>query len=166
MSPAKPIYTGCGSVRDWAERRMEAEDWLRYAERDLLVARHALEPLRVFEAAFFHAQQAGEKALKALIAGATESEIPRTHRLRLLAVILHDHGVATPPPETLGSLDAYGVGVRYPDTPPPSSDEAAKAVGYATDIVNHVQTQLQYLDQLHEQRADDNQDAGTEDPGH
>ncbi len=63
----------------------------------------------------FHAQQAVEKALKAVLA-LHQLEFPRTHNLSMLLEILRRAGV-TPPPEgdALDQLIPFGVALRYGD---------------------------------------------------
>jgi HEPN domain-containing protein len=65
----------------------------------------------------FHAQQASEKLLKALLSEFSV-HFPRTHNLRLLMDLLTDAGHALP--SSLADLDlltAYGTLLRYEDIP-------------------------------------------------
>ena len=65
----------------------------------------------------FHAQQASEKLLKALLSEFS-AHFPRTHNLRLLMDLLTDAG--HPLPSSLADLDlltAYGTLFRYEDIP-------------------------------------------------
>ena len=62
------------------DERSHARAWLAKADSDLLAARRLLEADGPFDAVCFHAQQACEKALKAVLAAAG-TEIPRTHNL-------------------------------------------------------------------------------------
>ena len=65
----------------------------------------------------FHAQQASEKLLKALLSEFSV-HFPRTHNLRLLMDLLTDAG--HPLPSSLANLDlltAYGTLFRYEDIP-------------------------------------------------
>ena len=80
---------------------------------------------------------------------------PRTHILRQLAARLSALGAAPPPDEAVRFLDAYGVGVRYPDADPPLAATAITAIEHAKTIVDFVQQQLQPNDEPeenHEQR--------------
>ena len=75
------------------------KDWLRHARSDLAMA-SAVGPVGdiLAETLCFHAQQAAEKALKAvLVHGGIE--FPRTHSLRLLVDTL-PHAIRTDPGET------------------------------------------------------------------
>lgn len=72
----------------------------------------------------FHAQQAVEKALKAVLSSAGLA-YPRTHNLVMLSELLRGAGVALPPDvEAFGSLTPYGVALRYDDV---FADEPAPA---------------------------------------
>lgn len=63
----------------------------------------------------FHAQQAVEKALKAVLSAA-ELEYPRTHNLVMLTQLLHAAGRPVPPDsQAFGQITAYGVVLRYED---------------------------------------------------
>ena len=61
----------------------------------------------------FHAQQAGEKMLKALLA-AREVDYPKTHNLRVLVELLSAEGIRLP--EKLAEIDRltqFGTTFRY-----------------------------------------------------
>jgi HEPN domain-containing protein len=66
--------------------RVHPERWWEYAERDLDTARVLLGAQR-WDAASFHAQQAVEKAFKAILVRKGEESPPR----------IHDLGGARPP---------------------------------------------------------------------
>src|SRR2546423_14055516 len=97
----------------------DPRSWLAKADSDLLVIENNVTASRVpWDAVCFHAQQAAEKALKAVLA-AQHLPIERTHDLESL---LHDC-VGTIP--TLASLrrdsklpHGYSVSPRYPDARP------------------------------------------------
>jgi HEPN domain-containing protein len=94
----------------------EAQRLLRLAERD----RETFEILansdkRSHAAAGFHAQQAVEKALKALLC-LRDLDFPRTHDLETLLALLSNSG--TTPPVALAEvrpLTPYAVDFRYDD---------------------------------------------------
>jgi hypothetical protein len=66
----------------------------------------------------FHAQQAVEKFIKAVLASRA-IPYPRTHNLALLLDMLSDNGLPLPPePERLTQLTPYGARLRY-DRPAP-----------------------------------------------
>jgi|APTNR8051073442_1049403.scaffolds.fasta_scaffold10040_4 HEPN domain-containing protein len=80
----------------------------------------------------FHAQQAVEKALKAVLSGAGQA-YPRTHNLVMLVELLRGTGIELPPDaDALGNLTPYGVVLRYEDmlvdAPPPADPAEYEAV--------------------------------------
>jgi HEPN domain-containing protein len=80
----------------------------------------------------FHAQQAVEKALKAVLSGAGLA-YPRTHNLVMLAELLRGAAIALPPDaENFGPLVPFGVVLRYEDAitdePPPMDGDWFEAV--------------------------------------
>ena len=62
------------------DRASHARQWLKKAESDLTAARRLLDGNGQYDAVCFHAQQAAERALKAIWAFA-DAPIPRTHNL-------------------------------------------------------------------------------------
>jgi hypothetical protein len=63
----------------------------------------------------FHAQQAVEKSLKAVLSGAGQV-YPRTHNLVMLAQLLDEARIPMPPDaEEFGALTPFGVVLRYED---------------------------------------------------
>ena len=117
-------------------------EWLRKAATDLGVARHLLEQSSFYSAVGFHAQQAVEKYLKALLVH-HQIEFPKTHNIDLLL------DLAAPADQTLvdalrqaSVLTQYGVEIRYPgDAPDVSEDEAGEAVSLAAKVGDAVTSQ-------------------------
>lgn len=101
-------------------QREEAERYLRLARRDEAAFRALLNSATVdFAVACFHAQQAVEKALKAVMF-LHGLEFRRTHDLEELSGTLADAGVNTPlDAEELRRLTPYAVEFRYDDEPMP-----------------------------------------------
>lgn len=63
----------------------------------------------------FHAQQAIEKAIKAVLTKHAV-EFPRTHNLSMLVELLRVHAIALPPDaDTLARLTPFGAALRYDD---------------------------------------------------
>ncbi len=90
--------------------------WLEKADSDLLCIENNVAASRVpWDAVVFHAQQAGEKVLKALLVAAGVT-VPRTHDLVALLSQARSAGfdiaVARPDVEV---LSRFGAAVRYPD---------------------------------------------------
>jgi len=126
--------------------RREALLWLRAAWEDLEDAELMLEEGRWFRAAFF-AQQAAEKALKALYPLVAGTEPPRMHSVTELYRGLREHGFRLPEElaEKLPALNKYYTVTRYPDAanglPSESVDreEAERAVGVARRLLRLVE---------------------------
>jgi HEPN domain-containing protein len=129
----------------WRDRP-EVAAWWTLATSDLRVARVAvaLDPPE-WRIACFHAQQAGEKALKALLE-ARHRPVPRSHDLTLLLQAL----AANAPDDAL--LDAtvrltlHGIGPRYPGpTGEASASDACEAIDDAARVVAWVEAALDAL---------------------
>ncbi|MDO9508727.1 MAG: HEPN domain-containing protein [Thermovirgaceae bacterium] len=110
--------------------------WLLKADQDLKAAQTlaASEPPLLFPACF-HAQQAAEKYIKALLTK-LQIEFPKTHSIERLIELLHP---ALPDvcSEIMEAVDLthYGVEVRYPgDIPEPEEKEAFEAIILAEQV--------------------------------
>ena len=101
-------------------QREEAERFMRLARRDEAAFLALLASATVdFAVACFHAQQAVEKALKAVMF-LHGVEFRRTHDLEELSGTLADAGVSIPLEEDeLRRLTPYAVEFRYDDEPMP-----------------------------------------------
>ncbi len=89
------------------------EDWMRHAESDLELARIPLPPKVLLEELCFHAQQAAEKALKAVLI-ANKTVFPKTHNLRTLLDLLPSDIIPPPDVEDAALLTDYAISIRYP----------------------------------------------------
>ncbi|MBD3175521.1 MAG: HEPN domain-containing protein [Armatimonadia bacterium] len=124
-----------------------AREWLSIAEADMGTATRELEVDGVPNprAAAFHAQQAAEKALKALLIQ-VRVESPRTHSLEPLLDLL------PPPPlpelvamrSDLRLLSRFAVRARYPGHDV-AADEASQAVAIAATVLQSVHSALAKL---------------------
>mgnify|MGYP002780482588 CR=1 FL=1 len=119
--------------------------WLRKADTDLHAAAHLLtEPVPGddYFAAAFHAQQAAEKLLKALLIR-HQVPFPKTHDierlLRLLAAV--EPGLLQELTEAV-NLTPYGVEFRYPLEEHVSHADAHAAVGMARRVQEAVLRRL------------------------
>ena len=109
--------------------------WLAYAESDLAVANGVDRPGVILETLCFRAQQAAEKAIKAVLV-AEGAELPWSHDLGVLLA-------AVPVSVPIGldrarvvALTAYAVASRYPgDEEPVDADEHAGALAVAATVV-------------------------------
>jgi HEPN domain-containing protein len=90
-------------------------NWLARAHSNLLLAESGRREGVFLEDLCFEAQQAAEKALKAVCVF-SKVEFPKTHSLVTLAGYLEQAGVSLPPEvKEAGSLTSYAVQSRYPD---------------------------------------------------
>ena len=124
--------------------REMAQRWLTKAKHDLIAARQTLLlPDAPTDMVCFHAQQAAEKALKALLTFQKIS-FPKIHHLvRLLEISLPHFGELEQYRERLAELLNYAVGIRYPDEWfEPSRDEAVRALSLAEEMVTYARCKL------------------------
>ena len=115
-----------------------SEDWLQYAADDLEVAHRAMAAPALPTVAFSHAQQCAEKALKAYLLSLGAPRVPRTHDLHHLRTLLVEAGGQVPDDAWIETIDSYPVGVRYPDTVPPTPAEARVAMVAAEAILQFI----------------------------
>jgi HEPN domain-containing protein len=110
--------------------------WLRKAENDLRNIRNNLAAEEVpTDTVCFHAQQAIEKLLKALLV-ANGRNVGKTHDLvKLLSDVADLVPELLPLEEWLEEISEYGVAARYPDGfCEPTMDEAHRTFEMATKI--------------------------------
>ncbi len=100
MLPNKPLPGG-------------AADWLRRARSDLVLAGIALPQDVMYNELCFHAQQAVEKSLKAVLVY-FGIEFRRVHDLDYLMTLLPAEVSLPPDAEEIVSLTTYAVMLRYP----------------------------------------------------
>ncbi len=124
--------------------RREVLLWLRSAEDDILDAKLLLKSGRYFRTAFF-AQQAAEKALKALFFVIRREDPPKLHTVTELYRLLKSEEFELPKDleEQLYVLNKYYTVSRYPDAanglPAESVDrvEAERALKIAEEVLSH-----------------------------
>ena len=122
--------------------------FLSKARTDLAVATVVLDqgPMMEGWVACFHAQQAAEKALKAVLV-ARSVEPPFVHNLVALRALLPGDIDLDASVESLADLSAYARGIRYvindvDGSEDPTWDEAERAVVAAGRILHAVQSWL------------------------
>ncbi len=109
--------------------------WLRYARSDLALAALSPQPEMLLESLCFHAQQAAEKAIKAVLLAMTGAEPPHVHSLGYLLTLLPE-GRRPPGAESIAQLTRYAVQARYPDDlSEVGEDEWQQAVAIARHVV-------------------------------
>ena len=113
-----------------------AAEWLRYAQNDLVVAKHCIENLhpKQTEIASYHCQQCAEKALKAFLIY-KDIEPPRIHDLKVLCKMCQNFdnsfaGITS----QCAHLTPYGVTARYPDELSPSENMVKLAINEAQQV--------------------------------
>jgi len=111
--------------------------WLRHASSDLQLSRLARgRPEILQEQACFHAQQAAEKALKAVLLWQGMA-IPRIHDIHVLLQMVERLGIQ--PPQAVRDariLNPYAVETRYPDyAPGVTQAEVDEAIRLAEAVV-------------------------------
>jgi HEPN domain-containing protein len=126
-----------------AEKSMQPEprrpgpsiDWLRYARADLALARVPLPHGGLYELLCFHAQQAAEKSIKAVLLH-YGIEPPRTHNLERLIDLLPTSISRTTVLSQSARLTVYSTASRYPsDAEPVSIEEYQEALCIAKAVV-------------------------------
>ncbi len=143
--PIRHISTEGSYMRQPEEVKREiVRQWLNRAEEDFYVADHLFTGKTPYLRAIgFHAQQAAEKFLKALLVH-YQIEFPKTHDLAELLDLVAS--VDTSIAERLNdamALNPYGVEMRYPsDFPEMSQEEAGTAVELATRVRKAVSSAL------------------------
>lgn len=89
-------------------------DWLRHAASDIHFAKLGLaDPDVMRNQVAFHAQQAAEKALKAVLVERS-LRFPRTHDLAALVEMIQLAGLSLPASMQVEALTPFAVETRYP----------------------------------------------------
>lgn len=117
-------------------------DLITLAQDDLAAAKALQQAEGVSDAsAGFHAQQAVEKALKAVLA-TEEAEFPFTHNIGLLMQLCEDQGHELPAAFSQAErLTPYAAAIRY-GLGDPASVDPADALRWATAAIQWAETQL------------------------
>ena len=120
----------------------EFEDWLQRAESNLEIARRARGEKVLLEDLCFEAQQAAEKALKALLIHLS-GDYPMVHAFTLILERLEQHVAVPEPIREVVELSDYAVQMRYPgDYYPVSEDEYERALELAARVLQWVRSQI------------------------
>lgn len=112
-------------------------EWLRRARSDLAIASITLPPDGVYEDLCFHAQQAAEKAIKAVYQHYCW-HFQYTHDIKERLAGLHRNGLAIPPEVyEAATLTIFAHQAPYPSLAEPVSEqEHADAVALARRVVD------------------------------
>ena len=124
----------------------EARRWLRFADDDLASARlHVATPRILPNQACYHAQQAVEKALKAVLM-VRGIRFPKSHDLVALAALLPAADAGLIDHVDLPALTAWVVAARYPtDLPEATESAATSAIAGAATICERIHAELDAL---------------------
>jgi len=126
------------------DRFEEIQQWTEKADNDLRSAEFILtmEKDCPYDIVCFHAQQAVEKYLKALLVK-ENIEFPRTHDLIILFNMIPSKNTLTIEKHDLLALNRYSVESRYPgDLEPYSLEEAMDAIAIAQKVAAAMQSCL------------------------
>ncbi len=122
-----------------AEAESPPDIWLRYAETDLALMQAVLDAGGPSGEVCFHAQQATEKALKALVES-QQIKVPYTHSLIALYEMVPTMRRPVVNMERLDRLTELESQSRYPgDWAAPTTEEALWAAEIANTVVRAVQ---------------------------
>jgi HEPN domain-containing protein len=126
-----------------SEAEVQAREWLQFAESDAALARGGLTRRKLFEPrqVCFHAQQAAEKAIKALLI-AEQINFQLTHDLERLVQLLPPSRVVTAAQPDLAWLGQWATATRYPGTAEPNWADAIRAVPIAETLVGDARGSL------------------------
>lgn len=113
--------------------------WVTKAENDMAVVRLAL-PNGPYDAVCFHAQQAIEKYLKALLT-LFGIPAPRTHDADRLLLLLPE-GARPALAGDLSAISSYAVDVRYFAMPDATREQACEAARLAESVRDQVRLML------------------------
>ena len=110
-------------------------DWLRHAASDLRFARLGLADTDVMRnQVAFHAQQAAEKSLKAVLVEHS-LRFPKTHDLEALVEMVQLAGMSLPAAVQIESLTPFAVETRYPGVFSQVSTAEAESAICSAEIV-------------------------------
>jgi len=115
----------------------DPREWLNQAQSNLTKAREGSHVAGIYlEDLCFDAQQAAEKAIKALLIH-LDTPFPHVHDLGLLLSIVERRGREVPPAiRQVARLTRYAVVTRYPGLAEPvTKEEYEEAVSIASEVV-------------------------------
>ena len=118
-----------------SEIRNSSLEWLRYAQSDLVYSRVSCPPGGLLETLCFHAQQAVEKALKAVLIH-LEIPFPKTHNINTLLELLSQTMDVPDEVKNATILTDYAVISRYPsEYEAVSQEEYQESVNLAAEVL-------------------------------
>ena len=114
--------------------RGHPEHWLIFARSDLALAKIRLPDGALYESLCYHAHQAVEKSLKAVLV-ARGISFPRTHHIRTLIELLPADLPRPPILDDSAALSDYAVTSRYPTTVEPVGKEESEEATRLADTI-------------------------------
>lgn len=121
----------------------DPQEWLRHARSNLAMAKGGRGiPDVFFEHLCFDAQQAAEKAIKAVYVS-RRMRFPKTHDLLSLLDVLERAGVTVPEAiRQADRLNQYAVETRYPNPAELSEEHYIQAVELAERVLRWAESQI------------------------
>jgi len=115
------------------------KNWLEKARRDLVTAQNGFAYAEIFtDIICFHAQQAGEKFIKAYLVW-HEIDFPKTHSLEdLVLLAAQQEPSLLSLQDTASRLTPYAVEIRYGESEELSEEDAKEAIAIAQQIKDFV----------------------------
>lgn len=118
------------------------EEWLRHARSDLALARSPATDDVLLESLCFHAQQAVEKSIKAVLVNAG-IPFPKVHSIERLIDLLPDMVPRTADLIAASQLTGYATVFRYPGAVEPITEEQyQEAVRLAKAVVVWAESEI------------------------
>ncbi|MDR0486265.1 MAG: HEPN domain-containing protein [Elusimicrobiota bacterium] len=121
------------------------KEWLKYADNDLIVARHLIEDMhpKQTEISAYHSQQCAEKSLKAFLFF-KDIEPPKIHNLPKLCELCKNIDAEFSSLEIdCERLNPYGSAVRYPNELAPDEIIAKAALDRAQKICSFCKAKIE-----------------------
>jgi len=111
-------------------------EWLKRAKSNLAMAKIKKPEESLWEELCFNAQQAAEKALKAVLLFHSV-KFPYVHDLEVLITIMEQNGISVPEIiKRATDLTEYAIETRYPGIEPVSEEEYRQAVLLAEGVLS------------------------------
>lgn len=124
-----------------------AQEWLDFAEADLGSAQYLFDNYyrKPYHIICYHAQQAAEKALKAVIvANGSAGGVPKMHDLEFLLNQMKNYAnIRDEFYDYADVLTPYGISVRYPGEVVITEAKSRIALKYADEIVGWAKEEVQ-----------------------
>ena len=126
-----------------SDKAASPEGWMAVARGDLAMARIDLPIHATYEMLCFHAQQAAEKSIKALLVH-LGIDFPYTHNIASLVALLPPAMQSVSVLREAERLSPYAVLARYPGEQEPVDEERyERLVGIAAAVVTWVEDYVQ-----------------------